>query len=180
MRDGHFRGRIGSGLHQHRYVQTRESQCVGDGALIAKVRKRNDHAIDALARAAKQSRATLGLFVRFNGAVLALLGLQANSFMPLRRKYAQNFFAAVACQHIGKKAPIPNDDAENAHGCRRGRNISTYSVPMIIIKPPHHTGACRSDSTVGGGFFSSASPLTKISAPYVTKSSPTKNHTGIM
>src|SRR5256885_4477559 len=46
---------------------------------VAKVRQRHDHPIDFFARRPEHRRATLGVFVRFDGAMFALLRSQAQS-----------------------------------------------------------------------------------------------------
>src|SRR4029077_14939033 len=103
--------------------------------------------------------------MRLDCAKFALLRSQADRFMALRGQHAQNLFAPVARQHVGKKSAIPYDDPKRAHELLRGRNKITYALPRMTINPPHHTGACRSASTVGGGLRHSARPLKKISAP---------------
>src|ERR1700739_186965 len=97
--------------------------------------------------------------MRFDRAVLALLWSQANGLVALSGKNAQNLVPAIACQRIRKKSTIADDDAKRAHACRRGRNITTYAVPSTTISPPHHTGACKLASCVGGGFLHSVMPL---------------------
>src|SRR5713101_2232529 len=52
--------------------------------------------------------------------------------------------------------------------------------PSAISRPPHHTGACSSASTVSGGCDHSARPLAKIRMPYTRNNTPTKNQTGMI
>ena len=55
--DGHLARRIRRGLHQHRHVQVRHAQRIGDGALVAEIRQRDDDAVDLAAVLAEQLRA---------------------------------------------------------------------------------------------------------------------------
>ena len=71
MQDGHVLRVIGRSLHQHRNIEPRQPQRVGNGALVAEVWQRHDHAIDLVAIFLKQRRTALRLFVGFDRAVLA-------------------------------------------------------------------------------------------------------------
>ena len=48
-RNGHLLGIVGRGLDQHRHVQIRQAQGIGNGALFAEVRQGHDDAVDAIA-----------------------------------------------------------------------------------------------------------------------------------
>ena len=47
--DGHLAGGIGRRLDQHRHVEVGQAQGVGDAALVAEVRQRDDDAVDLVA-----------------------------------------------------------------------------------------------------------------------------------
>src|SRR5579859_1341676 len=165
MRDGHFARRIGSRLYQHRNIQPREPQGIRNGALVAKVGQRYDHAVNLIAMRPKQVRAAPRVGVGFHRSEFALLRGQAERLVPLLAKHPQDLFTAIARQHVGKKTTIPDDYAEPAHKTLRGRNLWMYTPPSSTISPPHHTGACRLANTVEGRSFHSAIPLARIRAP---------------
>ena len=52
--DGHQAGGIGRGLHQHGHVEVGQAQGVGDGALVAEIRQRDDDAVDVVAAALEE------------------------------------------------------------------------------------------------------------------------------
>src|SRR5256885_14988692 len=102
---------------------------------VAKVRQRHDHPVDFFARRPEHRRATLGVFVRLDGAMFALLRSQAQSLVPLLREHPQNLFTAVARQHVRKKSAVPDNHPERRHDARRGRKIATYAAPSTTISP---------------------------------------------
>ena len=59
--DGHQSGRVGRGLHQHGHVEVGQAQRVGDGALVAEIRQRDDDAVDLVAVALEEVGADGGL-----------------------------------------------------------------------------------------------------------------------
>ena len=112
MRDAHFTGLIRRGLNQHGNMQAGKAKGVGDGAFVAKIRQRDDHAIDHPGLRAKQFRAAIGFFVRFHRAVLALFRSQRDHFETRSLQRLQHLFPAGFRQMIRKKPPIPYDQAQ--------------------------------------------------------------------
>ncbi len=66
-------GIVGRRLHQHRHLQIRQAQGVGNRPLFAEVRQRNDDAVDPVAILFEQFGATPGLLPRLDRPVLGSL-----------------------------------------------------------------------------------------------------------
>ena len=82
MQDRHLRSVVGRRLHQHRHVEPRQPQRVGDRALVAEVGQRDDHAVDPVAVLAEQRRAALGFFVGLHRAMFAVFRAENDASMP--------------------------------------------------------------------------------------------------
>ena len=80
-----FGGGIRRGVHQHRHVQIGQAQRVGDGALVAEVRQRDDHAVDAVAVGAEQVGALARFGARLHRAELAVLRAEDHAARCRRR-----------------------------------------------------------------------------------------------
>ena len=50
VRDGHLRRRVRRRLNQNRHIEPGQPQRVGNRALVAEIRKRNDDAVDLVRR----------------------------------------------------------------------------------------------------------------------------------
>src|SRR5207248_8892960 len=71
-RKRHFPRRIRSRLYQHGNVQPSQSHSIGDGALVAEIRKRDDDAVDAMPIFLEKSGAALGFFMGLDRSVFAV------------------------------------------------------------------------------------------------------------
>ena len=111
VQDGHLRRIVGRGLHEHRNVEAGEAKSVGDGALVAEVGKRDDHAIDTLAIFLKQGGAAFRLVVSLDGAVFAFFGSKDHTIDAGQGERLDHFFASRLRQLAGKKSAVPDDDA---------------------------------------------------------------------
>ena len=67
--DAHLAGRVGRGLDQHGHLQVGEADGVGQAALFAEVRQRDDQAVDLRRMLLEQRGALLGVLVGFHRAV---------------------------------------------------------------------------------------------------------------
>ena len=65
MQDRHLRGIVGRRLHEHRNIEPRQSQRVGNRALVAEVGQRHDHAIDLVADSSEIARRSAWLLRGF-------------------------------------------------------------------------------------------------------------------
>ena len=160
VRDGHFRRGIGRGLHQHRNFQPRKTHGVGDGAFVAEIRQRDDHAVNAVGIGAEEFGATHGLFVGFDRAVIAQLHVQNHH---IHAGFLQHLYHLCPAQ-LGKvareKAAIshnqPQRDFRFFHGSlhsainrsdqvRTGRNFIRQKLRTTIIFSPagHSSWRCR-------------------------------------
>ena len=72
-------GVVGRGLDQHRHAQIGEAERVGQAALFAEVRQRDDDAVDLVGMLLEQRGALLGVLVGLDRAVGGLVGRAARS-----------------------------------------------------------------------------------------------------
>ncbi len=117
MRDGHLCRRVRSRLNQNRHVQPRKSQGVGNRALVAEIRKRNDDAVDLVARGFEQRGAALGFLVGFDSAVFAGLRTEGNHVHSCRLENLDHLLAAGLGQMVGEESAVSHDQAHRHLGC---------------------------------------------------------------
>ena len=113
--DRHLAGLIGRRLDQHRHAEIGEPQRVGDGALVAEVRQRDDHAVDAVAIGLEQRGALLGVVEGLDHAEPRVLGRQHDRVVAL---VGENFDDLLA-PRFGQQGRGRNC------GCRRSRPSSS-------------------------------------------------------
>ena len=114
--DGHLRRGVRRGLHQHRHVQVRRAQRVGDGALVAEIRQRDDDAVDLVAMLPEQRRALPRLVAAFDRAVLRLLGVERDHAEPGVPMAAIISSRPLLARWSGKKPRLPTI-MPNVIGC---------------------------------------------------------------
>ena len=109
--DGHLLRIVGRGLDQHRNVQVRQAQGIGNRALFAEIRQSHDDAIDAIAIFLEEIGAAPGLFPGFDRSVVALFRSQRHHIHTGSRQHPQHLFPAALRQMIGKETPVAHDQA---------------------------------------------------------------------
>ena len=85
---------------------------IGDGALVAEVRQRDDDAVDLDSRLRSETgRRTAGLLPGFDRAVLAFFRRQRDHLHAGAVSTRMHFLAAASRQMIGEEAAIAHDQA---------------------------------------------------------------------
>ncbi len=92
VRDRHPLAGVGEGVHEHRHVEAGPAQRVGHGSLVAEVRQRHEHAIDAIGMRAKQVGAGARVGQTLDGAERARLD---------RQRHGVDAFGLERGQHVG-------------------------------------------------------------------------------
>ena len=110
--NSHFAARIGCRLHQHGYRETGEAQCIGDRAFVAKVRKRDDDAVEGVAVLLEKRGAALGFFKRFDRAEFRLFRRQRHDVGPRLLENAKHVFATGGREMIREKTAIADDQTQ--------------------------------------------------------------------
>jgi hypothetical protein len=80
--DGHACGVIRERVNQHRHVELGPAKRVGDCVLIAEVRQRHQHAVDAIGVLAKQVGTGARVGKAFDGAMWVASGASAMAPIP--------------------------------------------------------------------------------------------------
>ena len=110
--DRHLVGGVLEGVHEHGHVQPGPAQRVRDGALVAEVGQRHEHAVDLVAVRAEEVGAEAGFLQALDGAVVGGLdrgddGADAQPF-----EHVEHGLPAGLAEVVGEKPAIPYDDAQ--------------------------------------------------------------------
>ena len=118
--DGHLGRVVGEGVDQHRHVQAGPAQGVGDGALVAEVGQRDQHAVDLVAVRLEQIGALPRILQVSTLPVLGCLPASAQTaWMPSSLKDLQDGLAAAVAQVSREEAAVADDHAQG-HGAEFG------------------------------------------------------------
>src|SRR5205085_4737042 len=106
-----------------RHIQARQSECVRDGPLVAKVWQRNYHAIDGVPMPLEKLGASFRFFEGFDRPKFRFIGDERGIRLGAYRSRgddvdvgvlqdANHLFTSACGQVVGEEAPIPDDEAE--------------------------------------------------------------------
>lgn len=99
-------------LHQHRNLQTGEPERIGNGPLVAEVRKRNQNAVDLCAVGAEQIGAGAGVGPCFDRAALRGLLIQDDRFDVQRAQQSENIAPGFSHQTVREEIPVADQHSE--------------------------------------------------------------------
>ncbi len=98
---------IGRSLDQHRHAQIGEPQRIGQPALLAEVRQRDDDAVDLRSVLLEQRRALLGVLVGLDRAVGRLLRVSTIGLIPAASSAAIISSRPLVARWLGKNPRLP-------------------------------------------------------------------------
>ena len=117
--DRHVLRVVREGMDQHGHVQFGPAHGVGDGALVAKVGQRDQHAVDFVAVGAEQVGAAAGFFNALNAAVARFLRRERNHIDAFLLQHLKHGLAAGVTEVRREKAAVADNHAQ-------GQGLSGY------------------------------------------------------
>ena len=110
--DRHVLGVVGECLEQDGHVEFGPAQGVGDGAFVAEVGQRDQHAVDLVAVGAEEVGAAAGFLDALDGPVARLFGREGDDVDALFGQHLEHGGAARVAQVRGKEAAVADDQPQ--------------------------------------------------------------------
>lgn len=98
-------------LDQHRHVQPRELERLGNALLVAEVRQDDQHAVDLVAPRREELGTPPRLGERLHAAQLAVLLVEHDRLQPGLAEKLQHISPGFADERVGKEVAVADDDA---------------------------------------------------------------------
>ena len=103
--------------------EAREAQRIGDGALVAEIRERDDYAVNAVAIGAEMGGAAQRFFVGFDRAVIAFFFVEDDYVHARLLQHLEHFGAADFGEMAREEAAVSHDQGQRdflVFHCDRG------------------------------------------------------------
>ena len=110
--NAHLAGIVRRRLDQNRHAQIGQPNGIGQTALLAEVRQRDDDAVDLIGMLFEERGAGLRLFVGLHRAEGGLLRRSNDHLVSLLFNRRNHLRASRCCQVARKKAPIANNQSK--------------------------------------------------------------------
>src|ERR1022692_407113 len=110
--DGHQSRGVRRGLYEDGHVEVGLTQSIGDGALFAEIRQRDDDTVDVAAMALKQVGAESHIAAAGDGAAVGLFRSHRDYAVARFLKYRDHVFAAALGQVGREESSVAHDHAE--------------------------------------------------------------------
>ena len=107
----HFGSCVRRGLHKHWNRKIGHAQRVGDGALVAEIRKCYDDAVDRIAMFFEKIGALRGFLTGFDRAVFGIRFAERDYFHAGSFKRGNHFLASATREMIRKKSAIADNNS---------------------------------------------------------------------
>ena len=110
--DGHMHWIVRECVHEHRHVKSGKSYCIGNGALVAKIRQRHEYAV-YLVTVLPEHLATQPSFRQgLNRAVGGGVHVGNDRVYARFLQGVQNGFTALGSEMVREEAPVTDDHAQ--------------------------------------------------------------------
>ena len=133
---------VGERVHEDGDAEFGPADGVGDRALVAEVRERDEEAVDLVAVRLEEIGAGARVGEAFDRAEFRRLGVERDRAEPRALEGGEHLGAAGGTQMRGKKASITDDDAERRRSAH-GQAVSGTGRPEAITVPLTFTAQRR-------------------------------------